>query len=321
MRIDSKRVIEILKEQDNFLILTHKSPDGDTLGTGTALCIVLQNMGKNAKVVNSEVIPKKYEFLFENIKEQDFEPSYIVAVDVADTSLLGEKLSVYADKVDLCIDHHGTNRAYAKELHLCADDGACALTLYRILVEMGAEITEPIANSLYTGISTDTGCFRYQNANSECYRAAADLIDLGADNAGVNTLMFETKSIEYFRLLTEVLSNMKFYFGGKVSVLTVTQEMFKRTGTTSECTDAITATSRQMEGVVVGITMKERENGTFKISLRTHEPVDASYVCSLLGGGGHVRAAGCDAKEDLKESLQILLDAIADELSLPRESV
>ena len=321
MRITSERVAEILKEKDNFLILTHKSPDGDTLGCGTALCIMLQNMGKNAKVVNSEEIPSKYGYLFESVKCQEFDPSYIVAVDVADTTLLGDKLSVYADKIDLCIDHHGTNRNYAKEVYLREDDGACALTLYRIFCEMGVTITKPIANSLYTGISTDTGCFRYQNANSECYRAAADLIDLGADNTTINTIMFETKTMEYFRLLTEVLQNMRTYLDGKVSMLIVTQEMLERTGASNDSTDAITAISRQMEGVVAGITMKQRENGKFKISLRTHEPVDASKVCSLLGGGGHKRAAGCDAEDDFKASLQIILNEIADELSVPHESV
>ena len=314
MRVDSDRVIELLREKDNILILTHRSPDGDTLGCGTALCRVLIDMGKKARVENSEEIPSKYDYLFEDLPVLDFEPAFIIAVDVADTKLLGDKLSVYADKIDLCIDHHGSNPGYAKELYLMPDDGAAALTLYRILKKMGADITPHIANSLYTGLSTDTGCFKYSNANSEAYRAAADLIDLGAENAAINVMMFETKPIEYFKLLTEVLANMRMFCDGQCAVFKITQEMFDRTGATPDCCDAISALSRQIEGVKIGITMKEREGGKFKFSLRTHEPLDASELCRAFGGGGHKRAAGCDPDRNEEEVLGKLVALIEERL-------
>ena len=336
MRIESSRVIELIKEKDNVLILTHKSPDGDTIGSGVALCRLLLAMGKKARVENSEVIPDRYSYLFENLEMPEFEPEYIVAVDVADTTLLGDKLSLYADKVDLCIDHHGSNREYAKELHLCADDGAASLTVYRIFKEMGAKITECIydilkkmhikitpliATALYTGISTDTGCFRYANASSECYTAAADLIALGARSAFINVLMFETKPLSYFTLLKDTLAGMRMFCDGKVCVMKVTQEMLRSSGATLEHCDAISAMSRQIEGVMVGITMKEREDGKFKFSLRTYDPIDASKLCGAFGGGGHMRAAGCTPDMAGEEALQKLVDMIADELGLPKESV
>lgn len=321
MRIESSRVIELIKEKDNVLILTHKSPDGDTIGSGVALCRLLLAMGKKARVENSEVIPDRYSYLFENLEMPEFEPEYIVAVDVADTTLLGDKLSVYADKVDLCIDHHGSNREYAKELHLCADDGAAALTVYRIFKEMGAKITPEIADALYTGISTDTGCFRYANASSECYTAAADLIALGARSAFINVLMFETKPLAYFTLLKDTLAGMRMFCDGKVCVMKVTQEMLRSSGATLEHCDAISAMSRQIEGVMVGITMKEREDGKFKFSLRTYDPIDAAKLCGAFGGGGHMRAAGCSPDMDGEEALQKLVDIINAELGIQKESV
>ena len=320
MRINSSRVIELLREKDNILILTHKSPDGDTIGCGTALCRLLLSMGKKARVENSEDT-ERYAFLFEGLDMPEFEPEFIVAVDVADTTLLGDKLSVYADKVDLCIDHHGSNRDYAKELYLCPDDGAACLTLYRIFKEMGADITPEIASSLYTGISTDTGCFRYSNASSECYRAAADLIDLGAKSADINILMFETKPLSYFRLLTDTFAGMRMFCNGKCCVLKITQEMLKKSGATLEHCDAITAMSRRVEGAVVGITMKESEDGKFKFSLRSYEPIDSAKLCGKFDGGGHVRAAGCSPDMDGEAALQKFIDMIDDELGLPRERV
>lgn len=311
MKIDSDRVAELLQEKDNILILTHKNPDGDTLGCGVALCRVLQGLGKNARVENSDIIPKRYSYLFEDLKVMDFEPEFIVAVDVADTKLLGERLEgLYSDRVDLCIDHHGSNREFAKELYLRSEDGAASLSLYRIIKKMGVPVTPQIATALYTGLSTDTGCFRYSNASSECYRVAAELIDSGADSARINVLMFETKPLSYFRLLTEVLAGMRTFCDGRVIVLKVTRDMFDRTGATPDQCDAIAAMSRQVEGALCGITMKEKQGGGYKLSLRTHEPLDAAQLCGLLGGGGHARAAGCDSGEDGEESLRILIEAI-----------
>lgn len=315
MKIDSDRVAELLQKKDNILILTHKNPDGDTLGCGVALCRVLQGLGKNARVENSDIIPKRYSYLFEDLKVMDFEPEFIVAVDVADTKLLGERLEgLYSDRVDLCIDHHGSNREFAKELYLRSEDGAASLSLYRIIKKMGVPVTPQIATALYTGLSTDTGCFRYSNASSECYRVAAELIDSGADSARINVLMFETKPLSYFRLLTEVLAGMRTFCDGRVIVLKVTRDMFDRTGATPDQCDAIAAMSRQVEGALCGITMKEKQGGGYKLSLRTHEPLDAAQLCGLLGGGGHARAAGCDSGEDGEESLRILIEAITEAL-------
>ncbi|MBO4445453.1 MAG: bifunctional oligoribonuclease/PAP phosphatase NrnA [Clostridia bacterium] len=316
MAIDQRRVIELLNGADDVLILTHKNPDGDTLGCGVALYHVLTAMGKRARVLNGDVIPDRYSYLFEDVETLEFEPKFIVAVDVADNKLFGEELdALYGDKVDLCIDHHGTNVDYAKETFLNADDGAASLTLYRVFVEMGAEITPAIAAALYTGISTDTGCFRYSNTTPEALRVCADLIDAGADSAAINVAMFETKPFEYYDLLSEVLGSMRVFCEGKVVVFKVTNKMLEKTGATLDQCDSISAISRQFEGALCGITMKEKQDGGYKFSLRTHEPLDASALCAEFGGGGHMRAAGCDAPEGREEeTLNELVALIEKEL-------
>lgn len=313
MQADIRRVGELLASSEDVIILTHKNPDGDCLGTGTALCRYLLSLGKRATVVNADPIPEKFAYLFEGLPQEDFEPKNIFAVDVADPKLLGSYES-WADRVDLNIDHHISNTMFAKETHLCPNDGAAALSLYRIFRVLGVTITVPMANALYTGLSTDTGCFRYSNASAECYRAAADLIELGADNAGINVKMFETKPLPEFQVLIDAFEGLRMYCDNKVSVLKISQEMLKSHGADTDTFDFVTAMSRQIEGVLCGITMKQQEDGSWKISLRTHEPLDASAICGLLGGGGHKRAAGCNAGPDEEESLQVLLRYIAGEL-------
>ncbi len=312
--IDGSKTVSLLREHDRILILTHKSPDGDTLGCASALSRVLLSWGKTVRVVNSDPIPAKYSFLLEDLPEEDFEPEYIVAVDVADTTLLGDPLSQYSDRIDLCIDHHVSNRKYAEYLHLNPNDGAACLTLYRLFRENGIEITKDMADALYTGLSTDTGCFRYTNANAEAYRAAADLIDCGADNGRINEIMFETKPASYYLLLQETLQGMRMYSDNRIAVMKVTQEMLERTGATEDQCDAICAISKTIEGVELGITMKEKKDGRYKFSLRTRNLLDASALAKLLGGGGHVRASGCDAGFEEEKALQILLDAAEKEL-------
>lgn len=315
MRIGPERVGTILRESEDVLILTHKNPDGDCLGTGAALCRYLLKEGKRATVVNDAPIPEKFAFLFEGLPQETFEPKTIIAVDIADTTLLGT-LSDYADRVDLCIDHHVSNKLYAKETYLCPDDCAAALSLYRVFSTLGIKIDPLMANALYTGLSTDTGCFRYSNANAEAYRAAADLIELGADNAMINVKMFETKPYSEFMVLADAFSRLRMFCDGKVSVLKISQDMLRARDADTDSFDFVTAMSRQIEGVLCGITMKQQEDGHYKISLRTHEPLDASALCALLGGGGHQRAAGCDAGPDEEASLKTLLNAVSEQLGI-----
>lgn len=314
--IDSpKEVAEILKQQDNILILVHSHPDGDTLGCGYSLCRALISMGKNARVSCSDSIPPKYGYLFKDIEEKSFEPEFIVAVDVADTKLLGSpNEELYKDKVDLCIDHHGSNRLYAKRTYLDSTSAAACESILQIIKELGVAITKETADCIYTGLSTDTGCFRYSNVTPRTMMMGAEMIEKGASHAEINTVMFDTKTKSYLELQRLCLEGLEMYFDGKCALITVTQEMFQKSGSDeSEC-DAIASLSRQVEGVVIGVTLRERADGSFKVSLRTHAPVDASAICGKMNGGGHPRAAGCQLTGTLQEAKATLLKNIEEYL-------
>lgn len=314
MMINVEKCAKILESKDNILILTHAHPDGDTLGSAFALCRALLSLGKRAKVKCSDAIQSKYNYLFENMDMPDFDEDFVVAVDVATENLLGDLADIYAGKVDLCIDHHGTNTNYAKKLLLNADAAAACEIVFKVIKALGVEIDLGIANCLYTGLTTDTGCFRYASATSNTYRAAAELIDLGVDNGRINRIMFETKTKTYAALERMALEGMQFFCDERVCVITITQEMYERTGSNEQETEAIAPLTRQIEGVEIGITIREKADKSCKSSIRTFESVDASKLASFFGGGGHKQAAACrfecgveDAKKMLVEKCKEML--------------
>lgn len=297
MRIEFSEVITELKNADKILILTHVNPDGDTLGSGFALLRALLKMGKRARLINGDKINPKYNYLFENIEEDNFEPEFIMSVDVAERKLLGDEISEkYGDKVDLSVDHHSTTRLFAKKTYCEPDSASCCEIIYLIIKALGVDIDKDIASCVYTGCSTDTGCFKYSNVTVRTHQIAAELISLGADHSRINERMFDTKSMNNIMLERMCLESLQSFAEGRVAVIVATQEMLKKSGTDKSALDAIKPLTRQIEGVKVGITVKEEESGAVGVSIRTDEDVDASAICAHFGGGGHVRAAGCELK-------------------------
>lgn len=317
MQIDVKAAARLLESQDDILILSHGHPDGDTLGCGFALCRGLQRLGKRARVECADPIPEKYGYLWQEVAEQPFAPRLIVAVDVADPKLLGKPAEdAYAGRIDLCIDHHGSNTLFARQTLLDASAGAACEVIFAVLRELRAEIDAQIADCIYTGLSTDTGCFRYSNTTARTHRIAAEMIDCGADAAIINQVMFETKTRTYAALERLALDSLALYENGRAALVTVTQEMYRLSGADeSEC-DPIASLPRQIEGVLIGVMLREKADGTFKASVRTHRPVDAAALCRRMGGGGHPRAAGCQlegplerAKAELLRNIEAVLEA------------
>lgn len=305
MRINVEQCAAMLKEQDNIMILTHAHPDGDTLGSGFALCRALMEIGKICAVINADEIPRKYDYLYNDIVPMSFKPDYVVTVDVATPSLLGSLENEY--HIDMCIDHHGTNTEYSDYL-LLADMPAASQLMYELILELGVEINKDIANCLYTGLSTDTGCFRYDSTTSDTYRVAAALIDCGAENGRINRAMFETKTKTYARLERLALESMRFYENEKVAIITITQEMYHLTGSSEEETEAIAPLTRQIEGVEIGITIREKVDGTCKASIRTFRTVNAAELAKCFGGGGHAQAAACRFDCDVKEARRLIVE-------------
>lgn len=299
-----------LREQQDVLILTHRHPDGDTLGSAFALCLGLQALGKRARVEVVGPLPQKYFYMAQAVPVQDFEPQTICSVDVADRLLLGEENdSLYGDRVSLSIDHHGTARLFAAQT-LCRPCAATVILIRQVLAELSVGLTPAMADCLYTGLATDTGCFRYANTDKEAFLLAAELSECGAKTEFINRLMFETKSRGMIRLEQMALQSLHYACHDRVAVMTVTRQMLEQCGLDDSSVDGLAAIPRQIEGVWLGITLREKAEGGFKISVRSGPQADASAICALLGGGGHLRAAGCSLDLPLQQAEQALLDAV-----------
>ena len=314
--IEFHAALQRLQAAEDVLILTHANPDGDTLGGGCALFWGLRRLGKRVKLLNNDPIPDKYLYLFRGLENEVFDERFIISVDIADKSLLGAALEEsYGDRVDLAIDHHGANRLFAKETYVESDSASASEIVYLLLLSLGVEFNREMADCLYTGISTDTGCFRYSNVTPRTHRIAADLMDRGADHTGIDVRMFETKDMSFLRLQQKCLEALELYYDGRVSVLNITRALLDETGCKDEDCDAIVALSRQIAGVRIGVTFKEKKNGVFKISVRTHEGIDASRICARFGGGGHKRAAGCQFECSKEQALQQMLPVLGEALT------
>ena len=304
-------VAEFLKAHDNFEILTHAYPDGDTLGSGFALCLALQQMGKNARVITTNV-PSKFLYLLNGVKHQSFEAETIVSTDVASDSLLGSNMETYKGRVDLCIDHHGSNNFTAKYKYVDSHAAANCEIIYKLLTELDVDFTEEIANCLYTGISTDTGCFRYTNTTSDTMRITAFLMDLGCNSAYINKVMFETKSKEKIQLEHAVYDTIEYCADGKCAIIYTTLDMREKLDVGDDEMEGLASIPRQIEGVLIGITMREKDGGFFKVSVRTNDNINASDFCSIFGGGGHPAAGGCTIEGSLEEVKAMLKKAVVE---------
>lgn len=309
-----KQTAKYLKKHDNYVILTHASPDGDTLGSAYALYYGLNEIGKTACVICPDIIPSKYDYFARTTDHVSREVATIIAVDVADKRLLGSLSEEFGDIVDLNIDHHISNTKFAKSLYLDADAAATAQIIFELLNEMRVNINDITAKAIYTGIATDTGSFKYSNVTAKTHIIASMLYDYNIDAAEINRLMFDTKSKKLLELEKMVLDTAEFHFEDRCMMLCVTAEMQEKTGCSGTELEGIAVISRSVEGVKAGVTIKQTGDDEYKVSLRTYKPLNASKICNKLGGGGHISAAGATVKGSLSEVKQTVLKAISENM-------
>lgn len=308
--ITEQETLDMLLAGDNWLILTHQYPDGDTIGSAYALAAGLRQLGKQVRVVCSDMIPNKYDYLTSEVEWDNFTPTHLCSVDVADPRLLGEGLKDYAPKIELAIDHHGSNTHFAQNLYY-KGYAATAMIIYELLEKLGVKLDRFIAEGLYTGIATDTGCFRYSNTDSLTHRMAADLLDQGIRMEYINRVNFDIKSRSRLAIEQQALSEMRFDWFNRSAIMCITKEMIEKAGASENDLEGLAGIPRQVEGVWVGVTMREIDDGCFKVSIRTGPSVDACAIAQLLGGGGHVAAAGCNLPGPKDAAMSKILVAIA----------
>ena len=310
IRLTVESAAEALCASQEWTILCHQYPDGDTIGSALALCRALQHTGRKARVLCADEFPEKYDYLLENVTFDTVgDEAPVCAVDVADAALLGEALAAYADRVALCIDHHTSNTGYAARL-LLKDYAAAAMILFEVIEALGVPLDRHMAECLYTGISTDTGCFKYSNTDALTHRMAAQLMDMGIRTDQINRAMFDVKSRARIELERLALAGMRFACDGRVALMPITLAMIEASGALENDMEGLAPIPRQIEGVWVGVTLREKADGDFKVSVRTGTHGNAADICARLGGGGHAAAAGCTLAGPSEQAQRQMLEAI-----------
>ncbi|MCL2108094.1 MAG: bifunctional oligoribonuclease/PAP phosphatase NrnA [Oscillospiraceae bacterium] len=315
-KLDHKQAAGLLLQGDNFVIICHASPDGDTLGGAYALCGALQKLQKTARVITPEKPSPRFDYLKNALVETaeiDTENEIIITVDVADKTLLGDCEKTHGDRVLLCIDHHVSNTEYAQNLLLESESSSACEVVFELIKKLSEIAGKNLMNTdiaacLYTGLSTDTGCFKFSNTNAASHRHAAELFEYGFDSANLNYLLFEMRTPERLNLERQALESVEYFFGGKCAIITLSAVMME--GADEEDLNAISSVPRQIDGVELGVTLKEKAAGIWKISLRSNSYVNSQKICAALGGGGHKRAAGCRIKGTVEECKVRILDEI-----------
>ena len=302
---------EFLRAHDNYLILTHKRPDGDTIGCAAALCRGLRALGKTAHVCPGAGETHLFTPYLEGLlAPEGYGPDTVVSVDIAARGLFTDAGRPWLERgIDLAVDHHPSQEFFAARTCLDAGRAACGELILDILKELGP-VTADMAVPLYVAIATDTGCFQYGNTTAASHRAAAELIDTGLDLFPLNKRHFRTKSwarLQVERLITE---RMHRYEDGRIAVAPVSLSLMDEAGATEEDMEDIAAFLGQIEGVETSVTIRELAEGGCKLSVRTSGGLNASSVCALLGGGGHAAAAGCTVDMDLAGAETAILEAI-----------
>lgn len=293
---------EWLLGQDHFLILTHRRPDGDTVGSAAALCLGLRRLGKTAYILANPEITPRFADLHEGLTvSEPPKGAVIVSTDVASANMLPESFAPLAELTALRIDHHGTAASFTP--FECVEPGSasCAELIFDILCAMDCPVDKEISEAVYTGLSTDTGCFRFANTTGHSFAVAAKCFDAGADIFRMNQAYFETNTMSKLRIQGWMIEHME-RFGSGLCLCAIPEETEKALGVTSDDMDNISNYPRTVEGIQMAATLRQGEPGQVKLSVRSVPGFDSAAVAARFGGGGHSGAAGATFFMDWEEA-------------------
>ena len=300
-----------LLSRNSFTLVTHRRPDGDTLGSAAALCRGLRSIGKSAYLLHNPEVTEKYAHLQEGISKPAAQPGdVIVTVDVAAPEMLPEAFSNLLGHVDLRIDHHRTEGSFSSFELVDPCAAACGQLVYDVMKEMGIHLDTAMANALYTAISTDTGCFRYANTKSHTFEVAAACAAVSSDLPELNRILFETNSLKRLKLQGWIIEHLQFLQEGKVAICAIPRSVELEMELTEDDMENISGFPRSIEGVKIAATLRQQDSGEIKLSVRALPQYDANAICAQFGGGGHRGAAGATLHMSMDEAVAAVIAAV-----------
>lgn len=300
-----------LLERDDFAIVTHRRPDGDTIGSAATLCLGLRQLGKTAHILENPEITEKYAPLHVGLTKSDpEEKDTVVCVDVASPNMLPAAFAPLQERIALRIDHHGTATPFTPVNLVDPAAASCGEIVYDVLREMGVKLDKTMAEALYTAVSTDTGCFRYANTTANTLRVAADCKEAGADTFTMNQLYFDTNSLGRLRLQGWLIENALFLQDGKIAICALPRSKEEELGLTEDDLENISGFPRSVAGVKIAATLRNEGTDMVKLSVRAVPGYDAAAICAVFGGGGHKGAAGASMKMTMEDAVEAVKAAM-----------
>ena len=300
-----------LLSHDRLCILTHRRPDGDTVGSAAALCLGLRQLGKQAWVLQNDEVSDRFSWLLEGLTKQSTEDrDTIVSVDVASPGMLPKAFEQYKDRVALRIDHHASATSFTDEELVDGESASCAELVCDVLTILGIQMDKAIAEAVYVGTSTDTGCFRFANTTAHSFMIAAICAQAGAEIYRLNQDLFETSTLTKLKMHSWMVDHLKLLEGGRLAICAIPKAVEEEIGVTEDDMDNISSFPRTIAGVAMAATLRETKDGDTKISIRAIPGYDAAAICAGFGGGGHKGAAGASVHMTLEEAAKAVEKAM-----------
>lgn len=316
------QIINYIDGGNYFIVTSHINPDGDNIGSTLAMYYYLKSIDKDVYYVLDNDVPNNLKFLLKDIKiltsnefkEMKLNNFNIISLDCgdADRICLDKDLIEGCTKL-ICIDHHATNQNFGDLNYVIPEESSTCELVYNLLkraneLKNKQFIDTKIATSLYTGVVTDTGKFSYSNTHPSTFAMAKDLLELGAKTNEVMCEVFSNNPYNYYKLLGESLNTLEI-IDTKIATMKLTMDMLTRNNIDYKDTDALTPYCRDIEGVEVGILIKEKSKNEIKASFRSKTYVDVSEIAKAFGGGGHKKAAGCTIlNKSIEDATKIIVD-------------
>lgn len=315
-----ENIIDYINRSNDFIVTSHISPDGDNIGSTLSMYNSLKKLKKNVYYVLDDTPPKNLEFLLKDVNilksnEFNIDKFNIISLDCGDRKriCLSDEIKDKAQKI-ICIDHHASNDKYGDLNYIDTNASSTCELVYNVLVAYNKKynidlIDENIATFLYTGLVTDTGNFMYSNTHPTSFDMAKNLLLKGAKKENIIQNIFQSNSANYYKLLGEALNTLDI-INNKVACISITKEMLKRNIISFNDVDGITSYTRDIEGIEVGILLKEKKDNEIKVSLRSKSYVDVSKIAQSFGGGGHIKAAGCTIYDSIENAKKKIIESV-----------
>ena len=311
MTLTRAETARFLLERDHYTILTHCRPDGDTTGSAAALCLGLRQLGKTAHVLKNPEVSDRFAWLHAGLtKDAPEAGDTLVCVDTASPGMVPKAFTPWKEGITLRIDHHGSATSFTQWELVDAGSASCAEIVWDVLVLMDVTPDRAIAEAVYVGLSTDTGCFRYANTTAHTFAVAAQCAQAGARIYELNQELFETNTLARLKMQAWIVDHMRLLREGQMAISAIPKAVEQEIGVTEDDMDNISSFPRTVAGVKMAATLRETADGTTKLSVRAIPGFDATVVTVKFGGGGHKGAAGASIKLPLEEAAKAVEKAM-----------